>query len=167
MARRFRGEYTQKVDGKGRVSIPSRYRRVIESGDPDWVDGKAPEFIIVYGDETRNYLECYTVTAMDELEEQIEDMDLGTDERDVMETIYSGHSLETTVDETGRIVLPKKLRDKIGLDDEAYFIAKGNNFQIWKPQTYEETKKSRTEAWLKDQPENFDPRVLLSRNRSE
>ena len=42
-----------------------------------------------------------------------------------------------TVDETGRIVLPAKLRQKIGIEGEAYFIAMGDTFQIWKPETYE------------------------------
>ncbi|MDF0599737.1 division/cell wall cluster transcriptional repressor MraZ [Psychromarinibacter sp. C21-152] len=167
MARRFRGEYTQKVDGKGRVSIPSRYRRVIEAGDPDCTGGKPPEFIIVYGDERRKFLECYTIESMEALEDEIDALPAGSEERDVLETIYHGHSMEMSLDDTGRIVLSKKLRDKLGIEDEAFFIAKGTTFQVWKPETYDAVKKAKTEAWLEQQPEDFDPRILLSRNRSE
>ena len=57
VARVFRGEFHQKVDGKGRVSIPAGFRRVLESQDPDWQTGKRPRFVIVYGDERRKHLE--------------------------------------------------------------------------------------------------------------
>ena len=63
MARRFRGESHHKVDAKGRVSIPASFRRVIEQGDPNFIEGLNPELVIVYGDHRRNYLECYTITV--------------------------------------------------------------------------------------------------------
>ena len=47
--RRFRGEAENKVDSKGRVSIPAPFRRVLEEGDPDWSNGVNPNFVIVYG----------------------------------------------------------------------------------------------------------------------
>ena len=46
MARRFRGEIVQKVDGKGRVSIPAAFRRVLEQGDPEWTEGLRPELVL-------------------------------------------------------------------------------------------------------------------------
>ena len=39
---------------------------------------------------------------------------------------YYGQSFPTSVDETGRLVLPQKLREKIGLEGEAFFIAAGD-----------------------------------------
>ena len=68
MVRRFRGEFHQKVDTKGRVSIPASFRRVLENGDPNWSEGKAPEIVIVYGDHRRSYLECYTMDAAAEVD---------------------------------------------------------------------------------------------------
>ena len=47
MARRFRGESLHKVDGKGRVSIPALFRRVIEVCDPNWHEKLPPELVIV------------------------------------------------------------------------------------------------------------------------
>ena len=63
----------------------------------------------------------------------------------------------TNVDETGRLVLPAKLRAKIELEDEAFFIAAGDTFQIWKPETYETEELAKTEEWLDDLPDDFDP----------
>ena len=162
MARRFRGESHHKVDAKGRVSIPALFRRVLEAGDPDWTDGLNPNIVIVYGDHRRNYLECYTIEAIDEVDTKIANLPRGSIERRMLERLFNGQSLPTTVDETGRLVLPAKLRAKIGLENEAFFIATGDTFQIWKPETYENVEMAKAEAWLDDQPEDFDPLTLLS-----
>ena len=136
MVRRFRGEGTQKVDAKGRVSIPSNYRAVLRDCDPNWSEGKLPEFIIVYGDDRRDFLECFTIDAANEVDERIARMPRVSRQRRALERLFNGQSLPATVDDTGRIVLPAKLREKIGLDGEAYFIAMGDTFQIWKPEDF-------------------------------
>lgn len=137
MVRRFRGEGVQKVDGKGRVSIPAAYRAVLRDGDPNWSEGKLPEFIIVYGDERREFLECFTIDAANEVDERIARMPRGSRQRRALERLFNGQSLPLTVDDTGRIVLPQKLRDKLGISAEAYFIAMGDTFQIWEPAAFD------------------------------
>ncbi|MFN0114628.1 MAG: division/cell wall cluster transcriptional repressor MraZ [Paracoccaceae bacterium] len=161
MARRFRGSETFRVDGKGRVSIPAAFRRVIEASDPDWRDGLKPNIVIVYGDHRQDWLEVYTVTAIDEIDLQIEDMQRGSEERRMLEDLMHGKSLETQIDEDGRLVLPQKLREKIGLKDEAFFIAQGDYFKIWKPATYEAHERRRAAKVADKYPEDFDPRSLL------
>ncbi|MEJ1990506.1 MAG: division/cell wall cluster transcriptional repressor MraZ [Maritimibacter sp.] len=161
MARVFRGEGHHKVDAKGRVSIPALFRRVLESGDPDWTEGLSPNLVIVYGDHRREYLECYTMEAIAEVDAQIAKMQRGSVQRRMLEKLFNGQSFPTSVDETGRLVLPAKLRQKIGLDKEAYFIATGDTFQIWNPETYEDVEQKRTEEWLEEMPEDFDPLTLL------
>jgi MraZ protein len=79
----------------------------------------------------------------------------------MLERLFNGHSLTASVDETGRIVLPAALRDKIGLEGEAYFIAAGDTFQIWKPETFEAEEVARTEAWLDELGEDVDPMIFL------
>ncbi|MEQ8293671.1 MAG: division/cell wall cluster transcriptional repressor MraZ [Roseovarius sp.] len=161
MVRRFRGEDTFKVDTKGRISIPASFRRVLEASDPNWTEGLNPELVIVYGDHRRKFLECYTIEAINEVDEQIEALPRGSMERKMLQRLFHGQSHPTSVDETGRLVLPAKLRKKIGLDDKAFFIAAGDTFQIWKPETYEEEELSKTEAWLDELPDDFDPLVYL------
>ena len=161
MARRFRGEFHQKVDAKGRVSVPASFRRVIEAADPDWSEGKRPNLVIVYGDHRRQFLDCYTMEAIDEIDAQIDAMPRGSVERKMLERLFTGQSHPTQVDEDGRIILPQKLRDKIALGAEAFFIASGDRFHIWKPETYEAVEVARTEAWLEQYPDDFDPLSLL------
>ncbi|THH39071.1 division/cell wall cluster transcriptional repressor MraZ [Aliishimia ponticola] len=152
MARRFRGESDHKVDAKGRVSIPASFRRVIEACDPEWTEGLPPRLIIVYGGATRNYLEGFTIEAMDEVDEKIARLPRASGRRRAMERLYSAQVIDTVVDETGRIVLPAKLREKIGLTNMAKFVASGDTFEIWEPDAYDAS----IEAYG---DEDFDPNV--------
>ena len=161
MARRFRGESYHKVDSKGRVSIPALFRRVLERSDPNYTEGLNPELVIVYGDHRRNYLECYTISAIEEGDAKIDSLPRGSMERRMLQRLFHGQSFPTIVDDTGRLVLPVKLRRKIDLDAEAFFIAAGDTFQIWKPETYETAELAQTEAWLDNLPEDFDPMAYL------
>lgn len=160
MARRFRGESHHKVDGKGRVSIPASFRRVLESGDPDWKSGDTPTLVIVYGGHTRDYLECFTINAMDDVEERILRMGRGDKRRLALSRLYLQQSLESSVDGTGRLVLSKELRDKIGLSDMAFFAGKGDTFEIWNPETYEAQFAAQLEADEEFDPD-LDPAVYL------
>ena len=161
MGRRFRGESQHKVDSKGRVSIPASFRRVLEASDPNWQHGDNPELVIVYGDARRQYLECYTMEAIEEVDAKIANLPRGSMARKVLERMFNGQSLPTTVDETGRLVLPAKLRKKIGLDGEAFFIAAGDTFQIWNPDTFEDVEAAEAEKLLEELPEGMDPLELL------
>lgn len=160
MARRFRGEFVQKLDGKGRISIPAAFRRVIEANDPDFTEGLQPQFVLVYGDERRKFIEGFTMTSMEEVDAKILKMKRGSKERRKLEEMFSGQSLQMSLDENGRIVMPPKLREKLGLSDEAYFIASVDTFQIWHPETYGHIRDG-SDEWLDDYGEDFDPLSLL------
>ena len=167
VARRFRGESSHKVDAKGRMSIPASFRRVLEVGDPDWAEGLNPQLVIVYGDHRKKHLDCYTVEAFTSIEDDILAMPRGSEERRILSHTILVQSLTTDVDKDGRIVLPIRQRQKIDLDNEAFFISAGDHFQIWKPQTYDADMMASTEAYLDKQPENFDPLILLDQARGD
>ncbi len=161
MARRFRGSDTFKVDAKGRVSIPAPFRRVIEASDPDWKEGLRPNIVIVYGPESQDWLDVYSMEAVHEMDAQIALMQRGSPERLMMEELVYGQSFEAQIDDDGRLTIPQKYRDRIGLKSEAFFISAGDYFRIWNPETYE-SKAARLSARLASQfDEDFDPRSLL------
>lgn len=143
------------------MSIPASFRRVLEAGDPNWKPGESPELVIVYGDHRRKYLECYTMDAIDEVDAKIDALPRGSMERKMLQRMFHGQSFPTNVDETGRLVLPAKLRNKVELGGEAFFIAAGDTFQIWKPQTYEVEELAQAEEWLEELPDDFDPMEYL------
>lgn len=132
----FRGEFHLKVDGKGRVSIPADFRRVLELSDPNWSPGQRPNFVIVFGDEQRHFLECFTMKAIAEVEAKIARIPRGTPRRRKLERCISSLSQKCEVDNEGRIVLAQRLRDKLGLETEVLFAATLDTFQIWKKETY-------------------------------
>ncbi len=157
MARRFRGESTHKVDAKGRVSIPASFRRVLEGSDPDWTDGLNPNLVIVYGGKQRDFLEGYSMDAMEEVDDKIAALPRGSTNRRKLERMFSGQAVPMQVDDTGRLVLSPKLRDKVGITTEAFFIASGDTFQIWKPETYA----VHLVDWDDDTLDGADPLTLL------
>jgi MraZ protein len=149
------------VDAKGRVSIPAPFRRVIEASDPDWKDGLRPNIVIVYGPESQNWLDVYSMEAINEMDEQISLMQRGSPQRLMIEELMYGQSFEAQIDDDGRLTIPQKYRDKIGLKGEAFFISAGDYFRIWSPGTYEGTATRRGQRLADQYPEDFDPRSLL------
>ena len=161
MARRFRGSEEVKVDAKGRVSIPAKFRRVFEASDPDFEPGKRAQLVIVFGTRDWKYLQLFTINAIDEIDEQIAGLDRGSPRRNYLEHIYHGHSEEAEIDGGGRLVLPQKLRDKIGLTDAAVFISGGDNLKVWTPADYEAEERA-LEARVPELEPGADPLSLLS-----
>ena len=160
VAQRFRGESVHKVDSKGRVSIPALYRRVLEASDPDWTDGLQPNVVIVYGGKSQNYLECYTQEAINEVDEKISALPRGSKRRRALERMFNGQALPTQTDDTGRLVLPAALREKVGITNEAKFSASGDTFQIWEPSAFE-ARDADLEEFIAMEGEDFDPLTWL------
>ncbi len=136
MARRFRGESVHKVDTKGRVSIPAPFRRVLEEADPEWAEGLNPNLVIIHGRTARRRLECFTIRAMEEIDAIVSTYPAFSEEREELEYFLNTQSTYAALDENGRIVLSQKLRETIGLEDEATFAGMGESFHIWEPRAY-------------------------------
>ena len=138
MAETFRGEFTQKVDAKARVSIPAPFRRALEAGDP--AQGAGPRVVIVYGGD-RAYLECYSIAEMARIERSIGRMPIGSPQRKYLERHMITLSQTVEIDMDGRIVLQAKSREKIGMGNlkdsaDAVFAGTLNKFQIWHADAY-------------------------------
>lgn len=139
---RFQGESRIKVDGKGRVSIPAKFRRVLQASDARMQPGGAPRLYIAYGNPTADYLECLSGDAFDEIDATIRNEKRGTKLRIMLEHLYYSKCDETTVDDNGRLVLSPSAREKIGLGDEALFQGRGDKFHIIRPQDGADTDNS-------------------------
>ena len=136
--RRFRGEAENKVDTKGRVSVPAPFRRVLEEGDPDWADGLNPNFVIVYGRRNNKCLEGYSLKSMNDVDNLVSRLPRYSKEREILERLLNSQSIYAQVDENGRIVLSPKLREIVDITSKAMFVGMGDKFQIWEPESYQE-----------------------------
>jgi len=143
MAEAFRGEFYQKVDAKGRVSIPAAFRRILEADDPQASDHPRPRVYMIYGGANRNYVECYTKAGADALADEIALMDEGSDEREQVEFDLLACSVMAEIEPDGRIVLPARVREKIGMagadfaGDDAAFQGRANRFRLYRKDSYE------------------------------
>lgn len=158
----FTGEHTQKVDGKGRMSIPADFRRVLESGDPEWTTGLFPRMYLLYGDHLKNELHGYTVDEFNKVVDQINALPRGSANKKKLSRLIIGQSIKLDVDKDGRTVMPIKQRQKLGLTDgELKFSGLGDHFEIWKAETYSEEIADDLNEWLSTQEDGFDPLILL------
>ncbi len=161
MDQSFTGTHTQKVDGKGRMSIPADFRRVLEAGDPDWAPGLFPRMYLLYGDHLKNNLQGYTVDEFNALAAQIKALPRGSERKRKLSLLIIGQSIKLDVDKDGRTVMPIKQREKLGLTDgELTFVGLGDYFEIWKADVFGAVSDGVT-GWLGEQGEDFDPLILL------
>ncbi|MGL4395971.1 MAG: division/cell wall cluster transcriptional repressor MraZ [Hyphomicrobium sp.] len=132
---RFVSTFTNKIDAKGRVSIPAPFRAVLER------DG--------YGSGSLGGVYCYPsldAPALDaggeRLAQKIDGLLSGlpdySDERDELSVALYGDVQVLAIDGDGRIVLPQNLRAHAGLDTQVTFVGLGDKFQMWEPSRFEE-----------------------------
>lgn len=139
---RFTSRYRNKVDRKGRVSVPSAYRDVLKSQD-----GKDQDAIRIYLKRNRRdgAIDALTEAFMNEIQIRIDAMDIGSDERNALEDEYFAESDEAKFDTEGRIILSRELADFAGIGEEALFVGLGSRFQIWQPEAYETNRVRRSD----------------------
>ncbi len=152
----FRGEFSQKVDSKGRMSIPADFRRILELGDPNFPENPNPRLVLLYGEHLKNCLHVYTVAEMAKVAEGIQALPRGSVKRRYASRMILGKSWSTEVDRDGRIVLPKERREQIDLQGEAKMVAMGEFFEIWNPVTFEEMEAIEREEFAKEFEEDLD-----------
>lgn len=133
MERRFQGESRNRMDGKGRVSIPVKFRRVLQNCDAACSPGGQPRLYVAYGNPNKNYLECLSGDAFDAIDALIQARPLGCERRLGLSFLYYTKCEATHLDDTGRLVLPQAAREKIGLGDEVLFEGYGEQFHILNP----------------------------------
>lgn len=162
MARQFKGSHIQKVDSKGRVSIPAAFRRVIEAEDPDCSDGREAQVVLTFGNPRSAFVEGYPMTAMQEVDNKIASMPRGSDPRRLLEWMFSGAAVQLTINEAGQVTLGPHVREKLNHASEVYFVASGDTFQLWSKDAFEKRKDSFMDL-LASYPEDFDPLTLLDK----
>jgi MraZ protein len=164
MAEAFRGEFYQKVDGKARVSIPAAFRRILETDDPSPAENARPRLYMVYGGKARTFVECYTKRGADQLALDIEAMEMGSVDRIRAEREMISRSVMVEIEPDGRIVLPQKVREKMGFSGdlpagaEAAFAGFTNRFRLYRREVYEA-------ELAEDDEDDTDPLTLVGRHK--
>ncbi|MDP9195800.1 MAG: hypothetical protein M3O22_03380 [Pseudomonadota bacterium] len=121
----FLSTYTNKVDRKGRVSVPSLFRSELSR--------EADQSVVVFPSLQHQALECCSRRWLEDFSANLDHMDLPAEDKDILATTIFGGSVALPMDTEGRILLPGNLLDFAGLTDQAAFFGAGATFQIWEP----------------------------------
>lgn len=114
----FLGTHNPKLDDKGRVILPARFRHELAEG-----------LVVTRGQE--NCLYVFSAAEFEELHERIRQAPVTSKAaRDFLRVFLSGASAETP-DSQNRITLPVNLRSYAGLDRDLTVIGAGNRVEIW------------------------------------
>ncbi|MCC0012003.1 MAG: division/cell wall cluster transcriptional repressor MraZ [Rhodobiaceae bacterium] len=126
---RFVSSFRNKVDGKGRVSVPAVFRGVLAR--------QGHSVLYAYPSPGAPALDCGGQRLIDEISVLLEGLPPYSDERDLLSVELFGRCEELRVDGDGRIVLPDDLRAHAGIEGEAVMVGLGHKFQIWEPGRFE------------------------------
>jgi MraZ protein len=135
----FTGEHQNKVDRKGRVSLPSDFRAELPEGED--------RFIYIYPSPKRKMaLEAVNRAQLESLSESIDSFGFYTAEQEYFSSVILGRARKLSIDGEGRIVLPEDFRKESEIDDSALFVGSGKLFHIWHPDRYKEYAASVTQV---------------------
>jgi len=133
-----------KVDAKGRVSLPSDYRAIVKELSSE---------IVCYRSLSAPCIEGCLEDTLDKLATAIEDAtDFFSETQDNLTNLIFGDAKRFTFDSTGRIVLSEKLLKHAQITDTAVFVGKGRKFQIWNPTNWEKEEKRIRTAVMQNRP---------------
>ena len=125
----FVSTFTNKIDTKGRVSIPASFRSVLAK---DGLDG-----IYCYPSLDAPALDAGGQRLVDKINALVEDLAPYSDEKDQLATALFGTSEILTIDQDGRTILSERLREHAGITSHITFVGLGEKFQMWEPGRFE------------------------------
>ena len=127
---RFVSHFTNRLDAKGRVSIPASFRAVLAR---DGHDG-----LYVYPSLYSEALDCGGNALLQEIDKLVEPFPPSSEERDALDLALFGDSEILKVDGEGRVILSDKMRLHTGITTEVTFVGGGHSkFQIWEPSRFQ------------------------------
>ena len=121
----FKGGPVLTLDGKGRITVPARWRDVLMSA----VQGQ----MMV----SKSHVRCLSLfprPLWDQFETRLNALPASADG---LRRLYIGSATEATIDGASRLLLPPELRAWAGLEREVVFMGLGNRFELWDKARYD------------------------------
>lgn len=135
----FSGECLTTIDGKGRTSIPAKFREVLLQafGDERFVITKSSPVDFDDGSFGRG-LSVYPLREWLEVERRIQANEDGfaLAQLNSLKRLVLGPAQECCPDKLGRVLIPPSLRIHAELDRDLYLVGMGSRFDIWSRETY-------------------------------
>ena len=131
----FYGEFDYKIDEKGRVPIPPRFRNALKDG-------------VVLAPSTEKCITAYTIPEWKKLSTTLTSSPLTRSKMRRLNRALFATAFSTKVDNQGRIAIPAPLREHAEIVDEVVVVGANTYLEIWNRIHWEEEKNiSQEQAW--------------------
>lgn len=124
----FLSSYENRLDTKGRISVPSSFRASVSS--------ERFAGVVLYRSFTNKCIEGLSMSRMEQLAAATDKMGVFDSNLDDLSAMLFADARPLSFDVTGRIVIPEDLLKHAGITDRAVFVGRGNSFQIWNPEEF-------------------------------
>jgi len=127
----FLSSFTNKIDTKGRVSVPATFRAA--------TTGEQFQGVVLYRSFAGKCIEGLSMSRMEQIASATDNMNLFDEKLDELTAMLFADARQLPFDVTGRIVLPSDLMAHAGIGGEgaeALFVGRGRSFQIWEPAAF-------------------------------
>lgn len=123
------GSYTYSVDHKGRVNIPTKFRKSL----PD-----ETEEILVVTRGLEGCLFAYPLEEWQRIEEKLRALPVTQQNARYFVRMLTSQATTVSIDKQGRIALPKPLLDIAKIETDVLIIGALDRFELWNPTVYEQ-----------------------------
>lgn len=123
----FRGQYFPKLDGKGRLRIPNKFRDILVSNYTD-------ALIITTMNEC---LIAFPPEVWEKIEAKALEFSVVQPQQRAFMRYFISSAVECEFDNQGRVLIPPYLREKAGLDQEVVLAGMLTSFEIWDKAAWE------------------------------
>lgn len=124
----FLSTFVNKVDRKGRVSVPATFRNALA--------GQTFHGIIAFPSFKNAALQCGSMDWMLGLCDSVGEFDLFSDEHDEMTATLFANSRQLGFDGDGRVVLSADLMAHANITSNVAFVGRGSLFEMWEPEAF-------------------------------
>ena len=125
----FLSTFENKIDKKGRVSVPATFRSYLNS--------MGYNGFISYPSFNHDALEACAQDRIEKLSNTIDSLNPFEEKRDYFATSILSESINLQFDSEGRISLTTKLLKHAKIKNSMLFVGQGKTFQIWEPTLFE------------------------------
>jgi MraZ protein len=123
----FLGKFTNRIDSKGRVSVPAAYREALA--------GESFKGIIALRSLNDEAIVASGVAWIEDLARRRDYFDLGSEEHDAYTALFND-AQQLSFDSEGRVILPEEFLAHARIGDGAVFAGNADCFEIWEPMRF-------------------------------
>ena len=138
----FLSQFMNKVDKKGRVSLPSAFRNVLPKNNKNE--------IILFKSLKFPSIEGCSTDRIKKIAGSIDELAMFSEDQEDFSTSIFSEIVPTNLDKEGRFLIPANLKKYSNIDNKVTFIGQGNYFQIWEPLAAIERQKKSRERLIRD-----------------